>query len=95
MIRHIVFFKLADPSPEIVGRTLEILRGMRGKVEGMLELEAGANFLESERNYDISLMCLFSDRQSFDAYQTHPAHLPVKAHMHAVRIDSKACDYEI
>jgi len=32
--------------------------------------------------------------ESFQAYQTHPAHLPVKKRMHEVRSASVACDFE-
>ena len=61
----------------------------------MLDLEAGADILGSERSYDLALVTLFKDRASFDAYQTHPAHLPVKKRMHQVRSGSVACDFEI
>ena len=59
--------------------------GMPGKIEGMTDLEAGADFLGSERSYDIALITVFEDRASFDAYQTHPVHMPVKKRMHEVR----------
>ena len=37
----------------------------------------------------------FETREAFDAYQTHPVHMPVKKRMHEVRSASVACDYEI
>ena len=48
----------------------------------------------SLRSYDVALITEFVDRASFDAYQTHPVHMPVKKHMHEVRSASVACDYE-
>ncbi|MBE5760478.1 MAG: Dabb family protein [Clostridiales bacterium] len=93
MLRHIVMFKLADTSKENIEYTLGMLRSMEGKIEGMLSLEAGANFLEADRNYDIALVCEFDSLESFQKYQTHPVHMPVRAHMHKVRTASVACDY--
>lgn len=94
MIRHIVLFKIKD---EFKGEIPELVRnfyGMKGKIEGLLELESGADILHSERSYDLALITTFRDRASFDAYQTHPVHLPVKKRMHAVRSASVACDFE-
>ena len=70
-------------------------QGMKGRIEGLLELEAGADILHSERSCDLALITLFDCRASFDAYQTHPVHLPVKKRMHEVRSGSVACDFEV
>ena len=37
----------------------------------------------------------FADRAAFDAYQTHPLHVPIRKRMHEVRSGSVACDFEI
>lgn len=95
MIRHIVLFKIKDEFKPEIPQLVQNFYGMRGKVEGLLDLEAGADILGSERSYDLALVTLFKDRASFDAYQTHPAHLPVKKRMHQVRSGSVACDFEI
>jgi len=95
MVRHIVLFQLKDKSPENLTKTADVLRGMEGKIEGMVSLEVGIDFLRSDRSYDIALNTLFADRSALEAYQNHPVHLPVKAHMHAVRASSVAADYEV
>ena len=61
----------------------------------MRDLEVGVDFLHSERSCDICLTTLFETREALDAYRTHPVHLPVQAHMHAVREKSCAADYEV
>ncbi len=94
MIRHIVMFKIKDEYKNEIPQLVENFRGMKGRIEGMLDLEAGADILGSERSYDLALVTLFEDRAAFDAYQTHPVHLPVKKRMHEVRCASVACDYE-
>ena len=95
MVRHIVLFRLKDKSRENLEKTAAVLRGMEGKIEGMVSLEVGIDFLHSERSCDIALNTLFTDRAALDAYQDHPVHLPVKEYIGAVRESSCAADYEV
>ena len=94
MIRHIVLFKIKDEFKGEIPQLVKNFEGMAGRIEGMLELQAGADILHSERSYDLALITVFQDRAAFDAYQTHPVHLPVKKRMHEVRSASVACDFE-
>lgn len=94
MIRHIVMFKIKDEYKAEIPQLVKNFYGMKGRIEGMTELEAGADFLGSERSYDLALITAFETREAFDAYQNHPVHLPVKQRMHEVRVSSVACDYE-
>ena len=93
MIKHIVLFKLKDQNDR--QRALNALRGMKGKIEGLLDVEAGEDFLLSERSYDIALICTIKDRAALDFYQAHPVHQPVKKLMHEIRENSVAVDYEV
>ena len=94
MIRHIVMFKIKDEYRDEIPQLVQTFYGMKGRIEGMTELEAGADFLGSERSYDLALITSFVDRAAFEAYQTHPVHQPVRKRMHEVRSASVACDYE-
>ena len=94
MIRHIVMFKIKDEYKSEIPQLVKNFYGMKGKIEGITELEAGADFLGSERSYDLALITAFVDRAAFEAYQTHPVHQPVRKRMHEVRSASVACDYE-
>ena len=93
MIIHIVLFKIKDEFKSEIPQLVQAFYGMVGKVDGLLQLEAGADILHSERSYDLALITVFRDRDAFDAYQTHPAHLPVRKRMHEVRETSVACDF--
>lgn len=95
MIRHIVLFKIKDEYKKDIPSLVEGFYSMVGRVEGLISLEAGADVLGSDRSYDLALIATFSDRAAFDAYQTHPAHIPVKKRMHEVRLSSTACDFEV
>ena len=94
MIRHIVLFKIKEEYKAEIPQLVENFYGMKGKIEGMLDLEAGQDILHSERSYDIALITTFDTRAAFDAYQTHPVHMPVKKRMGEVRVSSVACDFE-
>ena len=95
MIRHIVMFKIKDEFKDEIPQLVENFYGMKGKREGLLDLEAGQDVLHSGRSYDLALITVFDSMASFEAYQTHPVHMPVRARMHEVRSASVACDYEI
>ena len=94
MIRHIVLFKIKDEYKEEIPQLVRNFYGMKGKIEGMFDLEAGQDILHSDRSYDLALITVFDGMESFQAYQTHPAHMPVKKRMHEVRSASVACDFE-
>ena len=95
MIRHIVLFWLTDKSEENIRTTVEKLASMKGKIPGMLSLDAGADIAGSARSCDICLCETFDTKESLEIYRTHPVHLPVQAHMHAVMDHSASADYEV
>jgi len=95
MIRHIVLFKIKPEYKSLIPELVGNFYTMKGRVEGLEDLEAGADILGSERSYDIALVCTFADRAAFDAYQTHPLHMPIRRRMHEVRESSVACDYTL
>ena len=94
MIRHIVLFKIKDEFKDEIPQLVKNFYSMKGRIEGMVDLDAGADFLGSERSYDLALTTVFDTREHFDAYPAHPVHAPVKKRMHEVRETSVACDFE-
>jgi len=93
MVKHIVLFKLKDQKDRTLA--LDTLNSMKGKIEGLVDLETGEDFLASERSYDIALICTLKDKAALDTYQDHPVHLPVKKIMHSIRESSVAVDFEV
>ena len=94
MIRHIVLFKIKDEYKDEIPQLVQNFYGMKGRIEGLVDLESGADFLHSGRSYDLALLTVFENREAFEAYQTHPVHQPVRKRMHEVRSASVACDFE-
>ena len=95
MVRHIVMFWLKDKSPQVAEEAAQKLRSMTGKIEGMISLEVGLDALHSSRSCDLCLTTVFDSMESLERYRTHPVHLPVQAHMHAIRETSASADYFI
>lgn len=95
MIKHIVFFKLKDRSPESVEATAAVLRNMEGKIPQLISIEVGKDILHSERSFDIALVTVVASLEDLQAYQVHPVHKEVIVHINEVKELSVAVDYEI
>ena len=95
MIRHVVLYTIKDEYKEKIPQLIENFYSMKGRIPGLLEVESGGDELHSERSYDLALITVFESWEAFRAYQTHPAHLPVKAEMHKARSGSVSVDYEL
>ena len=93
MIKHVVCFKLKEG--EDVDFAVNLLLSMKGKVDEIIDMEVGKDFLHSQRSYDIILIVTLKDREALDSYQSNEYHCEViKTHMHKVRESSVAVDYE-
>ena len=96
MIKHIVCFKLLDPTEENCSKAREVLLSMKGNVPLIRDIEVGVDFLHSSRSYDVILQVVLDDEKAREDYQNDPYHVDiVKKHMHTVRKSSVAIDYYI
>lgn len=95
MITHIVFFKLAEPTPEAIATVQSKLLSMQGKIPQLRHLEAGVDFVRSERSFDVALYTKFDSREDLQAYQVHPYHAgDVVQLMKSVCSSIASVDYE-
>ena len=95
MIKHIVCFKLKDPTETAVARAKEVLLSMIGNVPMMKSIEVGLDLLHSDRSCDICLTVTLDDRAALQAYADDPYHCNVvKTHMRAVCCQTVTADYE-
>lgn len=95
MVTHIVLFKLADPSPENLARTRDLLLGMKGEIPVLRDVEVGIDTLRTERSWDLALVTRVDSWEDYEAYRTHPYHVdPVLRHMHAAAEAAAVVDYE-
>lgn len=92
MVKHIVLYKLKDQNDadEMIKRFLS----MKGKIDVLLDLNAGKDFVRSQRAYDVALVCEFKSREDLLTYANHPVHLPVKEFVHSVIAEAHSVDFE-
>lgn len=94
MITHIVLFKLKGRSQENIEDAQNRLRTLTGKVPSLRQLEVGRDVVRSERSYDLALIARFDNLDGLQAYQVHPAHVPVANHMRNISESIVAVDFE-
>jgi hypothetical protein len=101
MIKHIVFFKLADNAE---GKTkaenaLFIkteLENLKNSIPQIKFIEVGIHSAEAPAsNFDIALNSEFESMADLDTYQAHPDHKRVAAYIGKVRTDRACVDYEM
>jgi len=92
MIKHIVMWKLRDKADaaEIKMR----LEALTGKIPGLVNIEVGIDFLESEQSADLVLYAELESREALEIYQKHPEHQAVVPIVKAAAIDRTVVDYE-
>ena len=100
MIKHIVFFRLAD---EAEGKTKQenaqiIKQGLMSLLDKVPVLKferVGINIPNAKKtDYDICLECEFASWEDVDTYQNHPEHLKVAGYIAKCRTARAAVDYE-
>lgn len=94
MIKHIVFFKLKDSTPELINKVKGLLLAMDGKIEVLRSIEVGVDVLRTERSYDMALVTTFDSLEDLQTYQVHPIHVEVSQFIATVRESAVAVDYE-
>jgi len=101
MIKHIVFFSLADNAEGkskaenalIIKTALENLVHLIPEIK---KLEVGINYPDSPKtNFDIALYSEFDNFEAIDIYQEHPEHKKVASYIGKVKTSRAAVDYEI
>ena len=48
---------------------------LNGKIEGLIHLEVGIDFLQSDASYDVVLYSELANKEALDFYQNHPLHV--------------------
>ncbi|MGL4364615.1 MAG: Dabb family protein [Bacteroidales bacterium] len=99
MIKHIVIWNLKEyalgnnriTNAQIVKERLEALQG---KIEGLLKIEVGIDFLNTETSGDIVLYSEFETKEAFYFYQEHPLHKEAGRFIRKVVAFRKSVDYE-
>ena len=71
------------------------LRGLKGKIAGVVDLSCGANFSDRGKGYTHGLVVRFMDRAALEAYGPYPEpQRVVQNFINPIRADILALDYE-
>lgn len=92
MITHIVCHKYTDREEAKV--IAPMLKGLVGKIPGLISMEAGADFMGSARSFDLALVAKFETKEDLAVYADHPEHVKVKEYIHKVLEKGIAVDFE-
>jgi quinol monooxygenase YgiN len=100
MIKHIVFWRLKDrENPQLREESARAIKqkieGLRGRIPGLLHIEAGIDFNQSDTACDIVLYSEFESRAALEGYQDHPAHQEIVSFIGARRTERRIADYEV
>lgn len=94
MVKHVLMIKLKDNSPAACEKLCALFRTMQGNVPEVIAVEAGADFLHSERSYDVCLTVTLESPAALERYQADAYHCEkVKTYVASVRESAVACDY--
>ena len=77
MIINNLLLKLKNKDTENIKKTQEVLLGMKGKIEVLLEIQVELNIRPSETGYDIILITKFASLEDMNTYLAHPVHQKV------------------
>jgi hypothetical protein len=100
MIKHIVFFRLADMAEgKTAAQNAAIIKSglesLRGKIACLRSIEVGVNVpLASATDHHIALTCTFDTWDDLAQYANHPEHLKVAAYIGKCKTARSAVDYE-
>jgi len=96
MITHIVMLKFKqDKKQENLLKVKKDLEALVEKIDSLLSMEVGLDFMQSERSFDLVLTTTFNTKKDLGIYAIHPAHLEVVSFIKEVTEMSKVVDYEI
>ena len=93
MVIHVVCHKYTDAAE--ADKIAPMLKSLEGKIEGLLSLYVGRDFLQSGRSYHLGLVAKLADREALARYAEDPEHVRIKVYIHSVMVDSVSADFEV
>ncbi|MBP1966892.1 Dabb family protein [Paenibacillus aceris] len=97
MIDHIVLVKFGETTTqEQLQEVVDRFKALRPHLTGIVDIQAGLNFSEKNKGYQVVLSVRFEDKAALEAYGPNPEHQAVAAYIREVgREDSLIVDIEI
>ncbi|GFZ78241.1 hypothetical protein GCM10008018_24670 [Paenibacillus marchantiophytorum] len=97
MIDHIVLVKFGETTTNAqMQEVVDRFKALKAHLTGIVDIQAGINFSEKNKGYQVVLSVRFEDRAALEAYGPNPEHQAVAAYIREVgREDSLIVDIEI
>lgn len=97
MIQRIVLVKFSEnTTKEQLQEVVDRFKALKDHLTGVVEVHAGLNIAERNKEYQVVLSVRFEDRAALEAYVSNPEHQAVAAYIREVgRVDSIGVDFEL
>jgi hypothetical protein len=97
LVEHIVLIRWTqEASQTAIDSAMAELRGLKGKIAGIVELSAGVNFSERSKGFTHGMVVRFTDRAALEAYGPHPEHQRVVQNvLGPIRADILIFDFQL
>lgn len=81
MVKHVILWQLKDEYSDDEKKNIKVgikegLEGLKGKIDGLVDIKVNIEGLESS-NADLMLDSSFEDEASLKGYAVHPEHVKV------------------
>ena len=96
MVSHVVLLKIKSNIPlhEITSLT-DALIGLKRSIPELIDMQAGINFSQRSKGFDIMLISQFNTKEDLNLYMNHPAHRTVvEKYIQPIREDLIVGDME-
>ena len=97
MLKHVVSWKIADAaSPQGQKQIESIVAGLEslvGVVPSIRALSVGPSIVTGPNHWDLGLIVDFDDEAGLEAYQVHPEHQKVGAHIRSLVSGQAVVDF--
>lgn len=99
MIGHVVMWKFEEQydgrsKAEHLAQLAQDFKALAPQIEGLVSMEFGVGTGEGAAAYDAVLVTKFVSREALAAYDVHPEHQKIRAHIRAFAVDRRVVDYE-
>lgn len=94
MIKHVVMWTVKEPKQENLRKAVEMLEGLKDKVEVIRALDVGVDFSDGEASYDLALIVEVSSKEDLAVYRDHPEHVKVAEFIGQIRKERAVVDFE-
>ena len=98
LIKHIVCWDITDKEniEKHARQVKNALETLHGKISGLINIEVGLNYSDSETSSDIVLYSEFESKEALSSYITHPLHIEVgQKIVRPLTSNRRMVDYEV